>query len=138
MFQVIIFYGTDFPVGDMPLPRQPHQQWALLHEESPKNVYMFSHSIIMELFNHTSTFKRESDYPVPMQFLKSQQQLEKTDYMVSIEEKNRRLSDLALVNYVHSDCNTPSDRDHLVKMLQRYIKVDSYGQCVHNKDLPEE
>ena len=55
-------------------------------------------------------------------------------------EKNRLQSEegLALINYVHSDCGTYSDRDHLVTMIQRELKVDSYGRCLHNKDLPEE
>lgn len=45
---------------------------------------------------------------------------------------------LAPVVYVQSGCNPPSDRDHYVKELMRYIKIDSYGTCLHNKDLPEE
>ena len=32
---------------------------------------------------------------------------------------------------------TPSDRDIYVKALMEHIKVDSYGSCLHNKDLPE-
>ena len=55
-------------------------------------------------------------------------------------EKNHLIREegLALIAYVQSDCGTASDRDQLVKMLQRYIAVDSYGQCLHNKDLPEQ
>ena len=30
---------------------------------------MFSHEEIVSLFNYTSTFKRESDYPLPTQYL---------------------------------------------------------------------
>ena len=45
---------------------------------------------------------------------------------------------LAPVVYVQSGCDPPSDRDHYVKELMRYIKIDSYGTCLHNKDLPEE
>jgi len=60
--------------------------------------------------------------------------------MVSIEEKTRLMRDegLAMVNYVYSDCDCPSDRDRFVEILQRYIQVDSYGRCLHNKDLPEQ
>ena len=45
---------------------------------------------------------------------------------------------LAPIVYVQGDCGTPSDRDNLVKMLMKYIKVDSYGTCLHNKDLPQQ
>lgn len=38
--------------------------------------------------------------------------------------------------YVQSDCDPPSDRDVYVQELMKYIPVDSYGQCLHNKDLP--
>ena len=52
-----MFYGTDFLTYDLPLPRKAHHEWALLHEESPKNNYLFSHAEIMELFNHSATFR---------------------------------------------------------------------------------
>ena len=89
----------------------------------------------MGLFNHTATFKEESDYPIPTQWLQSIEALENQDYFVPTKEKMFYQGDLAPVNFVHSDCNTPSDRDHLMKMLQQYIKVDSFGKCEHNKDL---
>lgn len=38
----IIFYGTSFENNDLPLPRLPYHEWALFHEESPKNNWMFS------------------------------------------------------------------------------------------------
>ena len=38
--------------------------------------------------------------------------------------------------YVQSACDAPSDRDSYVVELMRFIDVDSYGQCLHNKDLP--
>lgn len=55
-------------------------------------------------------------------------------FLFSFAEKE----DLAPVIYVQSDCGTPSDRDNLVKMLSKHIKVDSYGTCEHNKDLPKQ
>ena len=38
--------------------------------------------------------------------------------------------------YVQSSCDTPSGRDDYVKELMNYISIDSYGYCLHNKDLP--
>ena len=59
-------------------------------------------------------------------------------YLLPVGEKTRHQqeSGLALAAYVHSDCGCPSDRDHFVDIMQKYIKVDSYGSCKHNKDLP--
>ena len=38
--------------------------------------------------------------------------------------------------YVQSSCDTPSGRDEYVSELMKHIKVDSYGHCLHNTDLP--
>lgn len=54
----------------------------------------------------------------------------------SIHDKST--SGLASVVYVQSGCNPPSDRDEYVSELMKFIKVDSYGACLHNKDLPDE
>ncbi len=92
------------------------------------------------MFNHTSTFRRESDYPITTQYLEDLERLESVKYVVSTSEKNRLMREegLAMVNYVQSDCDAPSDRDHFVQMLKRHIKVDSYGTCEHNKELPKQ
>lgn len=41
-FQAIVFYGTDFELTDLPLPRKSQHLWTLTHEESPKNNILFS------------------------------------------------------------------------------------------------
>jgi hypothetical protein len=134
-----MFYGTDFYLYDLPLPRLKSEEWALMHEESPKNNFLFSFESIMNLFNHTATFKRASDLPLVTQYLSSIDDLESQKYSVSIEEKNKlqKEENLAPIAYIQSDCITPSDRDIYVKSLMQHIKVDSYGSCLHNKDLPE-
>jgi alpha-1,3-fucosyltransferase 10 len=40
--RAFLFYGTDFYLHDLPLPRGASEEWALLHEESPKNNYLLS------------------------------------------------------------------------------------------------
>ena len=58
--------------------------------------------------------------------------------MVPLAEKNRfvQMENLGLVAYVQSSCDTPSGRDEYVEELMKHISVDSYGYCLHNKDLP--
>lgn len=131
-----MFYGTDFKPDDVPVPRKPHHEWALFHEESPKNNYMLTHPECLTLFNHTATFKRNSDFPITTQYLKSLEDLESRKYLKTLEEKKR--AGLAPVLYVQSDCNPPSDRDSYVQELMKHIRIDSYGACLHNKDLPQE
>ncbi|XP_069122819.1 alpha-(1,3)-fucosyltransferase 10-like isoform X2 [Argopecten irradians] len=135
--KVFMFYGTDLDHVDLPIPRNPNQHWGLLHEESPKNNYIYSHKAIVTLFNHTCTFKRESDYPISTQYLPSLDWLSSTKYIVPVAEKNRlQKAELSPLLYVHSDCGTPSDRDTYVELLMKHMNVDSYGKCLHNKDLP--
>lgn len=129
-----LFYGTDFKPEDLPLPRKSHHHWGLFHEESPKNNYMLSQPECLELFNHTATFKRVSDYPITTQYLNSLEELEGKKFLQSLDDKKK--AGLAPVVYVQSDCDPPSDRDSYVRELMKHIQVDSYGACLHNKDLP--
>ena len=131
-----LFYGTDFKPTDLPLPRRAHHEWGLFHEESPKNNYMLSYPDCLTLFNHTATFKRNSDYPITTQYLKSMAELESKKHFKPLKEKKQ--AGLAPVVFVQSDCDPPSDRDNYVRELMKYIPIDAYGACLHNKDLPKE
>ena len=138
--KAFVFYGTDFRLYDLPLPKMSDEEWALLHEESPKNNFAFSFDSVMKLFNHTATFKRESDFPLTLQFLTNVNDLLSTKHFVSTSEKNRLQRDephLAPIAYIQSDCITASFRDDYVRELMKHIRVDSYGRCLHNRDLPE-
>ena len=53
----IFFYGTDLSVDNLPLPRLKNEDWALIHEESPKNNPLMSQSSVIRMFNHTATFR---------------------------------------------------------------------------------
>lgn len=118
----IIFYGTDFRAYEAPLPRLPHQTWALFHEESPMNNYFLSHLPGIRLFNYTATFRRESDYPLTLQWLPTIGYLQNP--AVSIAEKNKwREKGYAPILYMQSHCDVPSDRDRYVKELMKYIQV---------------
>lgn len=54
------------------------------------------------------------------------------------KQKNALLRDISAVLYMSSNCDTPSYRDSYVRELMKYIKVDSYGKCLHNKQLPKQ
>lgn len=133
---IYLFYGTDFDPEILPLPREKNHFWALLHEESPMNNYMLSHKPGITLFNFTSTFSQYSDFPLTTQFLPSVEYF--TDRKpISIEDKNKlRKAGLAPILYLQSHCSVASDRDSYVSELMKFIEVDSYGACLHNKDLP--
>lgn len=132
----IIFYGTDFRAYEAPLPRPPHQTWALFHEESPMNNYVLSHTPGIRLFNYTATFRRGSDYPLTLQWLPSLSYLLQPVAVPLLEKNVWRAKGLAPVLYMQSHCDVPSDRDRYVQELMKYIEVDSYGKCLNNKELP--
>ena len=71
MTSAIFFYGTEFSPVDLPLPRSLNEDWALVHEESPKNNPLLSQNSVITLFNHTATFRTESDLPLTLQYLES-------------------------------------------------------------------
>ncbi|XP_068239121.1 alpha-(1,3)-fucosyltransferase 10 [Palaemon carinicauda] len=136
--KAVLFYGSDFNVEDLPLPRPQGQWWGLLHEESPKNQPLFDHEPVLKLFNLTSTFRRKSNFPLTLQHLVSVDNLTSTDEYFTCSEKSAfsEQDNLAPIIYVQSDCDTPSERDSFVQELSKYIKIDSYGLCLHNRDLP--
>ena len=45
---------------------------------------------------------------------------------------------LAPVAYVQSGCDTPSGRDQWVKQFMKFVRVDSYGACLNNKEMPQD
>ena len=94
------------------------------------------HEDTIVLFNHTSTFRRHSDCPLVTQCLESIDVLEEKP-LYTLEEKARDKSKASVV-YVQSSCDAPSDRDTYVQELMKYLKVDSLGACLNNKELPQE
>uniref|UniRef100_A0A8C2UKA7 Fucosyltransferase n=1 Tax=Chinchilla lanigera TaxID=34839 RepID=A0A8C2UKA7_CHILA len=136
--KAFLFYGTDFNIESLPLPRKAHHDWALFHEESPKNNYKLFHEQVITLFNHTATFSRHSHLPLTTQYLEGVDALKSLRYLVPLQSKNNLRKRLAPLVYVQSDCDPPSDRDSYVRELMTYIEVDSYGECLRNKDLPQQ
>lgn len=127
--KALIFYGTDFRAYEAPLPRLPHQTWALFHEESPMNNYLLSHPPGIRLFNYTATFRRESDYPLTLQWLPSIAYLRGPPLALAEKDAWRRRG-YGPVLYMQSHCDVPSDRDRYVRELMKYIQVGAVrGGC---------
>ncbi|KAJ8919429.1 hypothetical protein NQ315_016526 [Exocentrus adspersus] len=133
-----LFYGSRIENHDFPLPRNYAIPWAILHEESPKNYAPFLYRKTQSIFNITSTFSRYSDFPVTLQYLESVSSLRDSYYYVPVDTKNKYLKDIAPVLYIQSDCDTPINRDYLVKEFGKFINIDSYGKCLTNKMFPKE
>ncbi|XP_060665138.1 alpha-(1,3)-fucosyltransferase B [Drosophila nasuta] len=136
---VVMFYGSNMKPYDFPMPRSNRHRWALLHEESPRNVPYVPYDEFLQHFNFTSTFSRYSSMPLTTQYLPQASDLTQLDYYTSPQNKQtfEFNKDLASVVFLQSDCNTMSGREDYVRELMKHMKVDSYGSCLHNRDLPE-
>jgi hypothetical protein len=56
---------------------------------------------------------------------------------VPLAVKNQMRSKINSTVYVQSNCWTESGREVFVEELMKYLQVDSYGQCLHNRDLED-
>ncbi|KAH8418848.1 hypothetical protein KR222_004575 [Zaprionus bogoriensis] len=138
--RAVLFYGSNMKAHDFPLPRREQQLWALLHEESPRNVPFAPNDEFLRHFNFTSTFSRYSDMPLTTQYLPQPNDLTQLDYHSSHQNKQifQFHGGLASIAFLQTDCNTMSGREDYVRELMQHMRVDSYGGCLHNRDLPSD
>ncbi|XP_017033084.1 alpha-(1,3)-fucosyltransferase B isoform X2 [Drosophila kikkawai] len=136
MARGVLFYGSDMKTSDFPLPRGQQQIWALLHEESPRNVPFVPHLEFLRHFHFTSTFSRYSNMPLTTQYLPSEQALTSLEYHIPFEEKSKVYPSAQIV-FLQTDCDTMSGREDYVTELMKYMQVDSFGGCLKNNDLLE-
>ncbi|XP_032868495.1 alpha-(1,3)-fucosyltransferase 11 [Amblyraja radiata] len=134
----IIVYGTELRAYEAPLPRAARQTWALFHEESPMNNYLLVHAAAIRLFNYTATFRRHSDYPLSLQWLPGLPYLRHPPTFSLGHKQQARSRGLAPVLYLQSHCQVAADRDRYVQQLMQHLQIDSYGQCLQNKELPNQ
>ena len=61
-------------------------------------------------------------------------------FLVPFEAKELLMSeeDIAPLLYLQTNCDSANDRDAYVSELMKYIRVDSYGKCLHNRKMPEQ
>jgi hypothetical protein len=58
-------------------------------------------------------------------------------YVISLLWPQCRRLILTLSFRLLSNCKAPSGRHHYIQELMKHIPVDSYGKCLHNKDVPK-
>ncbi|XP_055640308.1 alpha-(1,3)-fucosyltransferase 10 [Toxorhynchites rutilus septentrionalis] len=131
-----LFYGSNISVRDLPSRRITQEYWGLYHDASPKSVPFLFESI--KLFNFTSTFSRHSDLPLTLQTFTSLEELINFKRMYSFGEKTafQRKLKLSPILYIQSRCDTLTGRELYIRELGKYIGIDSYGSCLHNKTYP--
>ena len=116
-------------ISEIPQYRLPHQKWLFLENEPPPKVWSRLPESATEgmrhLFNLTSTYTADSDIP-----LRSPMQCKLDDGLSEwYKDVDFAKGKTGLVAWFVSHCPTSSGREEYVRELQKYIKVDVYGDC---------
>ncbi|XP_051519580.1 4-galactosyl-N-acetylglucosaminide 3-alpha-L-fucosyltransferase 9-like [Myxocyprinus asiaticus] len=104
-------------LSNMPkLPRPAFQKWIWMNMESPANSPQIPQ--LKDLFNLTSSYRRDSDVQVPYGWLSE----------ATIEEKNDTIPQKdQLVCWIVSNYNSHHKRSYYYTELSKYIHVEAFG-----------
>ena len=104
--------------------RPKHQVWIFMQHEASWR-YKFERQNMMQNFNWTMTYSKDSDIPLPYGKLVPafDKNVEKRDYSTISERKSKNAI------WIASNCHTNSRREDFVDILKKYIDVDVLGRC---------
>ena len=103
-----------------PLPPSKHIPWVLTGMENPISTPVLRNADFMSQFHLSRSYRLDSDFPTPV-FRKPS-----LEPPVAFENKTGG------VMAAFSNCERV--RTAYLRQLMKYIKVDSYGGCLHNKE----
>ncbi len=116
-----------------PQYRREDQRWILFTRESPVwfgEVFNPAIKNMNNLFNWTMTYRKDSDIYAPYGYIrpKSTENLLQARREIDFSTKTKQCA------WIVSHCQTEGKREEYVKELQKFIKVDIYGNCAPNKE----
>ncbi|KAB7500146.1 Alpha-(1,3)-fucosyltransferase 6, partial [Armadillidium nasatum] len=104
-----------------------NQRWVWLSDESVFNTFYNAKDKNLnhynKFFNWSMTYRSESDVPVPYGRVVP---LLGTSAKLDLDVFSRKNKTLAILG---SNCSGRNGRWNYVKVLEKYINIDSYGQC---------
>uniref|UniRef100_A0A9J7XJK5 Fucosyltransferase n=1 Tax=Cyprinus carpio carpio TaxID=630221 RepID=A0A9J7XJK5_CYPCA len=121
----VMFHHRDISgdLSNMPqLPRPALQKWVWWNMESPTNTNPIP--LLNDLFNLTSSYRWDSDIPVPYGRIKESTEEEKK-YTIPKKDK--------LVCWIVSHYNSHFKRSHYYTELVKFINVSTYGRQFNNQ-----
>ena len=145
---------------ELPSYRLPQQKWLFYNLEAPRSYRFQQLGRYIESFNLTLTYTHDADIVKPFGIcLPRRNTMAKhpksvTDYIRKIygtltdeapwlsEDRpyisyNRAKGKSRLAAWMPSDCTNANKRMDYVKLLQRYVPVDIYGECGNFTCLPK-
>ena len=143
----LLWQGSSFDIGSLPLPRAHRHEWIVYNRESPCNYHDLMSDQVLSLFNMTASIAQTADWQVlPVDFNEVSirtggdiKQLYTELPAMPIAEKNKhRRSGIAPAVYIQQHCDADSGRDQFVKELMQHMDVDCLGGCLNNKPMPPE
>jgi hypothetical protein len=133
----LMAYGAS--VSKLPTYRPHSHTYILYNEESICTHTILGVPEFLNFFNFTMTLDPFATFPAwPNEAPATLTSLLKPP-LVSTAEKSKLLAEgRAPIIYVHSaNCHHEgSGRDYYIEELMKHIEVDSYGECLKNKEFP--
>lgn len=122
---------SDFPPNNKLAYNFP---WILHSQESPINNFWELDEYKIKMFKYSMTYRLDSDFPVS--YVPSNIIDKITDKHINLNNKR----DDVYVSWVVSNSVAENKRHYYVKELQKYIKVDIYGNYLpyRNKKWPKD
>lgn len=116
--------GSDVP----PKYRPPNQRWIFFLIESPIHSADFDN--FNGFFNHTSTYRIDSDFSGYYEYQSGMEWKENKSIDLNFDyHKDKDSFAVALI----TNCGAPSRRLEYINEMQKYIQVNIFGACGHQK-----
>jgi len=125
----ILFHSPDISWDKLPPRVVTRHNWVLIANDSPLFDVTVSNQSRLSKFDSIMRYRLDSTIPTPHG--RDIQLPGDLPAPLEIKKKN------APIVWIADDCHTPNRRDRFVHELMHFIKVDSYGKCLHNKELPK-
>ena len=136
----VIWYGPEVSNRDPapPVPRLPHHRWVLYNDESPCTYDWMLYNRCLAHFNISAgLLQATSIAPQAASHIGIDAATILTTPALPLGDKNAlRARGHAPVLYIQSNCYARIGRDAYVRELMKFVAVDAYGGCLHNRDLP--
>ena len=110
-----------------PVSKYKHKPWVLHCRENPAYSPKMRDSKEMAKFSYETTARLDSDFPFPSWRGVTTEGNGPSTYVKPFSAKRN-------VPIYASNSNCESVRTEYQKKLMKYVGIDSYGSCLHNKD----
>lgn len=125
---VVVFHFLDLYLWtSLPNYRAEHQIWVLYIIEAPPHIHWVGINVPKLTFNWTMSYRRDSDIIAPygdfIKMTKSEKEIKRNSTISIFDTKTK------MVASVIGNCVDDARRYYHVRELNKYVKIDQYGDC---------